>query len=259
MNPYLASTALVVLAEMGDKTQLLAMALACRFRWQTVMLGVLAATLGNHLLAVVAGTYLTEIVPLFYVEVAASASFILFGFWTLRGDTLEGEDQRFNYSPFWTVAAAFFLAEMGDKTQLATVALAAEYKSIFAVWMGTTTGMLIADAIGIGVGIVLGKKIPERLIKWVAALIFIFFGLSGLYERLPSEYLYPVLILSGLGLIGFLLSEAWGRKKRAAALAPECETGEGKKNLFPGPDHDAAGMVQDEKSLRKAARPVKGH
>jgi Ca2+/H+ antiporter, TMEM165/GDT1 family len=234
MNPFLASTGLVVLAEMGDKTQLLAMALACRYRWQTVMLGVLAATLGNHFLAVVAGTYLTKIIPLFYVQVAASASFILFGFWTLRGDTLEGEDQRFNYSPFWTVAVAFFLAEMGDKTQLATVALAAEYKSILAVWMGTTTGMLIADAIGIGVGIVLGKKIPERLIKWVAALIFIFFGLSGLSGLLPGSYFYPVLIFSGLGLLGFLLYEAfWGRKKAAAAQAPVCEPGEESKKLSP--------------------------
>ncbi len=222
MNAWLASTSLVVLAEMGDKTQLLAMALACRFSWQTVMLGVFAATLCNHFLAVVAGTYLTIIIPIYYVRVAASASFILFGFWTLRGDTLEGQDKRFNYSPFWTVAVAFFLAEMGDKTQLATVALAAEYKSIVAVWLGTTTGMLIADAIGIGVGIVLGKKIPERLIKWVAALIFLFFGLSGLYELLPSVYLYPIFIISGVTLLGFLIYEfVWGKKKESPV--PYCE------------------------------------
>jgi putative Ca2+/H+ antiporter (TMEM165/GDT1 family) len=234
MNPFLASTGLVVLAEMGDKTQLLAMALACRFRWQTVMLGVFAATLGNHFLAVVTGTYLTRVIPLYTVQVAASASFILFGFWTLRGDTLEGEDTRFNYSPFWTVAVAFFLAEMGDKTQLATVALAAEYKSIIAVWFGTTTGMLIADAIGIGVGIVLGKRIPERLIKWVAALIFIFFGLSGLNELLPGNFLYPVFVLCGLGLIGFLVYEAvWGKEKWAARQMPVCEPAE--ENGKPSP------------------------
>ena len=235
MNPYLASTALVVLAEMGDKTQLLAMAMACRFCWQTVMLGVFAATLCNHFLAVVAGTYLTSIIPLFYVQVAASASFILFGFWTLRGDTLEGEDRRFNYSPFWTVAVAFFLAEMGDKTQLATVALAAEYKSILGVWLGTTTGMLIADAIGIGVGIVMGKKIPERFIKWVAALIFIFFGLSGLYGLLAAPYLYPVFFLAGCGVIGFLGYEVlWGKKKWAVSKAPVCEPADEGKVLSPG-------------------------
>ena len=245
MNALFASTALVVLAEMGDKTQLLAMALACRFRWQVVMLGVLAATLCNHFLAVVAGTYLTKIIPIYYVQVAASASFILFGFWTLRGDTLEGEDKRFNYSPFWTVAVAFFLAEMGDKTQLATVALAAEYKSIIAVWLGTTTGMLIADAIGIGVGIVLGKKIPERLIKWVAALIFLFFGLSGLYELLPSVYLYPIFILSGLILFGFLIYEfVWSKKKESPF--PYCETDEEAKGLSSIPDISSTMKVDKE-------------
>jgi putative Ca2+/H+ antiporter (TMEM165/GDT1 family) len=130
MTAYLASLGLIVLAEMGDKTQLLAMAFASRYKWQTVMWGVFAATLVNHLLAVVAGNYLTRLMPLCYIQIAAAASFILFGLWTLRGDTLEGEDKRFNYSPFWTVAVAFFFAEMGDKTQLATVALATKSPSI---------------------------------------------------------------------------------------------------------------------------------
>ena len=232
MNALLASVGFVVLAEMGDKTQLLAMALACRFRWQTVMLGVFAATLGNHFLAVVAGTYLTKLIPLDYVRIAAFASFILFGFWTLRGDTLEGEDKRFNFSPFWTVAVAFFLAEMGDKTQLATVALAAEYQSIFAVWLGTTTGMLIADAIGIGVGIVLGKKIPERAIKWTAAFIFIFFGLSGLYELLPGLYLYPIFIVCGVAVLGFGIYEfTWGRKRLRPCRRPTAS----RERIFPSP------------------------
>jgi Ca2+/H+ antiporter, TMEM165/GDT1 family len=237
MNAFAASIGFVVLAEMGDKTQLLAMALACRFRWQTVMLGIFVATLGNHFLAVVAGTYLTQIIPLHYVRIAASASFILFGFWTLHGDTLEGEDKRFNYSPFWTVAIAFFLAEMGDKTQLTTVALAAEYQSIFAVWLGTTTAMLIADALGIIVGIVLGKKIPERLIKWVAAFIFILFGLSGLYELLPALYLYPVFILCGIVLAAFLVYEFLLGGKRAPAMpVPFCEPGGEAESASPASD-----------------------
>ena len=184
MVVYLASLIFVVLAEMGDKTQLLAMAFASRYRWQTVMWGVFAATLANHLLAVLAGNWLTRFIPIHYIQVAASASFILFGFWTLYGDKLNNEDKRFNFSPFWTVAIAFFFAEMGDKTQLATVALAAKYMTIIPIWLGTTTGMLVADAIGIIVGIVLGKKIPERFIKWFAASIFIVFGIIGLYQTL---------------------------------------------------------------------------
>ena len=182
MTAFLTSLVIVVLAEMGDKTQLLAMAFASRFRWQTVMWGVFVATTANHLFAVLVGNYLTSIIPLNYIKIAASASFIIFGLWTIRGDTLEGEDKRFNFSPFWTVAIAFFIAEMGDKTQLATVALAAEFNTIVPVWTGTTAGMLIADAIGIGVGIVLHKNIPEKKIKWFAALVFIAFGLWGLYE-----------------------------------------------------------------------------
>jgi hypothetical protein len=132
------------------------------------------------------------------------------------------------------VAVAFFLAEMGDKTQLATVALAAEYKSILAVWLGTTTGMLIADAIGIGVGIVLGKKIPERTIKWTAALIFIFFGLSGLYDLLPSLYLYPIFIVCGAAVLGVAVYEfLWGRKKLSVMPAPFCEPGENFQSPSP--------------------------
>ena len=186
MTAFLTSLVIVVLAEMGDKTQLLAMAFASRFRWQTVMWGVFVATAANHLLAVLVGNYLTNIIPLNYIKIAASASFILFGLWTIRGDKLEDEDKRFNFSPFWTVTIAFFLAEMGDKTQLATVALAAEFNTIVPVWMGTTAGMMIADAIGIIVGIVLHKRIPEKQVKWFAALVFIAFGLWGLYEPLRA-------------------------------------------------------------------------
>ncbi|MHB8844549.1 MAG: TMEM165/GDT1 family protein [Nitrospirota bacterium] len=182
MTAFLTSLAFVVLAEMGDKTQLLAMAFAARIRWQTVMWGVFWATAANHLLAVLVGNYLTHIVPMMWIKSAAAVSFIIFGLWTIRGDTLEDEDKRFNFSPFWTVAIAFFFAEMGDKTQLATVALAADFRSVVPVWAGTTTGMLIADGIGIIVGIVLHKKLPEKQVKWFAAITFILFGLWGLYE-----------------------------------------------------------------------------
>jgi putative Ca2+/H+ antiporter (TMEM165/GDT1 family) len=181
MIAFWTSLAFVVLAEMGDKTQLLAMAFAARMRWQTVLWGVFWATAANHFLAVLAGSYLTHIVPMFWIKVAAAASFIVFGLWTIRGDHLEGEDRRFNFGPFWTVAIAFFLAEMGDKTQLATVALAADFRTVIPVWTGTTTGMLIADAVGIVIGIVLHKTLPEKQIKWFAAATFVLFGVWGLY------------------------------------------------------------------------------
>ncbi|OGK04835.1 MAG: hypothetical protein A2W80_06835 [Candidatus Riflebacteria bacterium GWC2_50_8] len=198
MSAFLLSMSFVVLAEMGDKTQLLAMAFATRYKATTVLWAVFWATLINHLLAVVVGNYLTHFIPIQYIQIAAAVSFILFGLWTIRGDELNNEDKRFSFSPFWTVAIAFFIAEMGDKTQLATIALAAKYQSVIPVWLGTTTGMVIADAIGIVIGIVIGKKIPERAVKWFAAIIFILFGLIGLYQYLPGTLLTPVNIAAAL-------------------------------------------------------------
>jgi putative Ca2+/H+ antiporter (TMEM165/GDT1 family) len=205
MTVFIASFLFVVLAEMGDKTQLLAMAFATRFPAKIVLAGVLAATLLNHWLAVVLGSWLTNIVPLNVIQIAASASFILFGLWTLRGDRLEGEDKKYKFSPFWTVAVAFFFAEMGDKTQLATVALAAKYHEILPIWMGTTAGMMVADAFGIIVGVVMGKKIPERFVKWFAAMVFIFFGIAGLYDSLPERLLTPPAAAGGLLAIALLV------------------------------------------------------
>jgi putative Ca2+/H+ antiporter (TMEM165/GDT1 family) len=199
---FLVAMLAVVLAEMGDKTQLLAMAFATRFRWQTVLWAVLVATLANHLMAVALGNVITHYVPIAWIKLAAGASFVAFALWTIRGDHLEGEEKRQGRSPFWTVAVAFFLAEMGDKTQLMTIALAAEQavkvggtgwivkaQQIVPTWMGTTCGMLIADSFGIVVGIVLHRHIPERLVKWVAACCFAGFGLLGLHDA--SDELVP--------------------------------------------------------------------
>ena len=200
MTAFLTSLVFVVLAEMGDKTQLLAMAFATKFAWQTVMWGVFAATVLNHLFAVVVGSYLTAFFPMQYIQLTAAASFIIFGLWTIRGDKLDGEDKDTKRSPFWTVAIAFFIAEMGDKTQLATIALAAQFNTVLPVWMGTTAGMMIADGIGIIIGIVLGKRIPERAVKWFAAIVFILFGLAGLYEFAPQEYVTATSITVTLAL-----------------------------------------------------------
>ncbi|MBF0518568.1 MAG: TMEM165/GDT1 family protein [Nitrospirae bacterium] len=185
MTAFLASVLVVLIAEMGDKTQLLAMCMAARYKWHTVMLGVFVATLANHLLAALAGTYVTRIVPMVYINVTAAVAFIMFGLWTIKGDNLQCEDKKSEMSPFWTVAVSFFVAEMGDKTQLAAVTLAAKYNSMMAVWLGTTVGMMVADGFGIIVGVVMGKNIPEKIVKWIAALIFILYGLYSLYVLIP--------------------------------------------------------------------------
>nr|WP_315019609.1 TMEM165/GDT1 family protein [uncultured Aminipila sp.] len=182
---YLFSAGVVVLAEMGDKTQLLAMAFAIKYKASKVLFGVFLATVFNHALAVAVGNYITRFDSAqIWIQGIASLSFVFFGLWTVRGDKLEGEENRTTkFGPIITVAVAFFLAEMGDKTQLATIALATKFpESPTGILMGTTTGMLIADGIGIIVGIVLCKNIPEKKIKLISASAFIFFGLIGSYE-----------------------------------------------------------------------------
>ncbi|AVX31426.1 Putative Ca2+/H+ antiporter, TMEM165/GDT1 family [Carboxydocella thermautotrophica] len=201
MTAFIAATIFVVLAEMGDKTQLLGMAFATKYRARIVLAGVLVATLLNHLLAVAAGEYLTRFIPMHYIQLAAAISFVIFGLWTIRGDTLEGEAEKEYFSPFWTVTIAFFIAEMGDKTQLATVALAAKYQNLLGVWLGTTTGMMISNIIGILVGVVLGKQLPERLIKLVSAGIFILFGYLGIWQTIAV----PGMRLAALALTTILV------------------------------------------------------
>jgi putative Ca2+/H+ antiporter (TMEM165/GDT1 family) len=215
MTAFLASLAFVVLAEMGDKTQLLAMAFAAKFRWQTVMWAVFVATAANHLGAAAAGGWLATVVPLGTIKIVAAASFILFGLWTVRGDRLEGEDERYHFSPFWTVTVAFFMAEMGDKTQLATISLAVEYRAVWTVWMGTTLGMMVSNAIGIVVGNLMGKRLPERAIKWGASAIFVAFGLWGLWENLPREvWSAPVVAGGAVALAAAIwLVARWGARR----------------------------------------------
>ncbi len=188
MTAFIASFLFVVLAEMGDKTQLLAMAFATKYRAYKVLIAVLLATLLNHSLAVITGHFLAVVIPMDIISLIAAISFIIFGLWTIRGDKLEGEDKKESrFGPIITVGIAFFLAEMGDKTQLATISLAVEYNNMFGVLMGTTLGMVIADSVGIIVGIVIRKHIPEKTIKWIAAIIFVLFGLSGVYKVLSVE------------------------------------------------------------------------
>jgi putative Ca2+/H+ antiporter (TMEM165/GDT1 family) len=184
---------------MGDKTQLLAMAFATKHRAYKVLLAVFLATFVNHTLAVTVGHFLTTVVPIDIISFIASLSFIIFGLWTIRGDKLEGEEKKeSNFGPIVTIGIAFFLAEMGDKTQLATISLAVKYPNMLYVLIGTTLGMVVADAIGIIVGVVMQKHIPEKTIKWISAIIFLLFGLSGVYKvlssRLSLTYVWGILL-----------------------------------------------------------------
>lgn len=200
MEALITSFAVVVLGEMGDKTQLLGMAFATRFKASTVLAGVFGATVFNHFFAVLVGEYMTRFIPMNTIQLLAALSFVVFGLWTFRGDTLEGEDKKEYFSPFRTVFIAFFIAEMGDKTQLATIALAAKYQNIFTVLLASTAGMMVSNIIGIVIGVVMGKKIPERTVKSVSGAIFILFGYIGIYSSLALP-LYRWSLLAGISVI----------------------------------------------------------
>jgi putative Ca2+/H+ antiporter (TMEM165/GDT1 family) len=198
---YLFSAGTVVLAEMGDKTQLLAMAFAARYKASKVLLGVFIATIFNHALAVLAGNLIAHIGSAqAIIQLVASLSFIFFGLWTIRGDKLEGEENRkTRFGPVATVTVGFFIAEMGDKTQLATIALATRFPgSPLWILLGTTTGMIIADAVGIIIGVVLSKKIPERKVKLVSAALFILFGFIGGAQVMAQTLHFSVPLIAGI-------------------------------------------------------------
>lgn len=203
---FLVAVGAVVLAEMGDKTQLLAMAFATKYKASKVMIGVFIATVFNHALAVAVGNYITRFDGVqIWIQGIASLSFIFFGLWTIRGDKLEGEENRTTkFGPIITVAIAFFIAEMGDKTQLATIALATKFPgNPIGVLVGTTTGMLIADGIGIIIGVVLCRKIPERTVKLVSAGAFMIFGFIGTYQvaALQLHWEIGTIIITMIGLL----------------------------------------------------------
>ena len=185
---FVASFGLVALAEMGDKTQFLAMSFATKYNALKVLFAVFLATVACFSITVVIGQLLTAVVPIDIISLAASLSFIGFGLWTLRSEKPKKEEQKvLRFGVVGTVFVAFFIGEFGDKTQLTTISLAAQYRSALSVLVGATLGMLVADGVGIAAGVVLGKHIPERIIKWVSATIFLVFGLVGVYEALSAR------------------------------------------------------------------------
>jgi len=182
LEAFLVSTGIVALGEMGDKTQLLALLLAAKFRRPVpIILGILVATLVNHALAGAVGDWIARALGPDVLRWVIGGSFIAMAAWMLIPDKIdeaEGGHQRFGV--FGTTVVAFFLAEMGDKTQIATVALAARYTDLVAVVAGTTLGMMIANVPAVLLGDVVAKKVSMTLVHGIAALIFAVLGVLTL-------------------------------------------------------------------------------
>ncbi len=187
MYAFLLSTAVIFVAELGDKSQLMAMTFATRYRARDVLIGITAATAIVHLASVGIGRFIggTFAEHQGVIAIVAGLAFIAFGAWTLRGDELtDAEASKAKQATGVAIVAvgmAFFLAELGDKTMLATITLATR-EGWFGTWVGSTLGMVAADALAIGVGAVLGRKLPEKAITIGAAVLFVVFGVWMILE-----------------------------------------------------------------------------
>ena len=193
MSAFLLSTAVIFVAELGDKSQLMAMTFATRYRTRDVLIGITVATAVVHLASVAIGYLIGDAFaeqqgP---IAILAGLAFLGFAAWTLRGDELTDEEadkaRRSTGLAIVAVGVAFFLAELGDKTMLATITLATR-EGWLGTWLGSTVGMVAADALAIVVGAMLGKKLPEKVITYGAAALFAIFGV--------------LLVLEGVGVLG---------------------------------------------------------
>jgi len=209
---FAVATILITMAELGDKTQLLVLALAAKYKAWEVLLGIFVATLAIHLLSTLAGGLIGNLIPRFWMGIVSGLLFIGFGIWTLRGDDEHDADEattKITYGPVVTTAIAFFLAEIGDKTQIMAITIAADptavlrtlgsigpaisqflagigldsgsltpQQSFWGVWMGSTLGMMIADGLAVIGGAFMGKALPAKLITRISGVIFILFGVG---------------------------------------------------------------------------------
>lgn len=179
MEVILNSFLLVAATEMGDKTQLLAFVLATRFRNRAaVLLGIFVATVLNHALAASVGSWVSQVIPHDYLKLILGGVFIFFAIWILVPDKDENLDQDSKYGAFLTTLVTFFIAEMGDKTQLSTVALAAKYNQMVYVTVGTTLGMMFSDGLAVIFGRKLTEKISMKHVRIFSAVLFAGFGLG---------------------------------------------------------------------------------
>jgi putative Ca2+/H+ antiporter (TMEM165/GDT1 family) len=193
MDGFLAALAIsfgvIFVAELGDKSQLMAMAFATRFKPWPVLIGITLATSLVHLVSVAIGYGLGAALPTGWISLAAGLAFFGFAAWTLRGDTLTEEEkakaERGSGSAILAVTGAFLLAELGDKTMLATITLATQY-GWFGTWIGSTVGMVAADALAILVGRMLGKRLPEKVVTYGAAALFAIFGVWLIAEAVAQ-------------------------------------------------------------------------
>lgn len=184
MGAFWIALSIVFIAEMGDKTQFMTLSFSTRYRTQTVIAGVVVATLLISLISALLGEAMGSALPLFWINLTSGALFIWFGLWSLRDDKemVTSPVKSGHYGSLITVAITFFLAELGDRTMLATVMVASRERNLIGVWLGSTLGLICANALAIIVGKALGKHLPDKALKFGTSLIFIASGIWVLVE-----------------------------------------------------------------------------
>ncbi|MBS4534058.1 TMEM165/GDT1 family protein [Clostridium sp. D2Q-14] len=194
LGEYIKAFLFIFMAEMGDKTQILAMTFATQYKVKKVLLGVFIGSFLNHGIAIVLGSYLGGMIPINNVQIIAGILFIFFGIWGLWDIKDEDEEDSIGkgMGPILTVSLAFFVGELGDKTQLTAMTLATDAIYPLFILLGTVSGMIVTSGFGIFIGKKLGEKIPEIWIKISSSFVFIFFGVLKLFQTIPQSYLTSI-------------------------------------------------------------------
>lgn len=212
MSNFIEAFVLVFVAEMGDKSQLLSLAFATKYKLSTVIIGIALGIGLNHALAILAASFIAEYIQIEYIKLLAAFVFIIFGLTSLKieyGDEEEEEEEKSylaDFGPIITIAATFFIGELGDKTQILAMTIGAMAENKLLVFLATFSSMMVVSLLGILVGRVLKKKIPEVTMNIIAAFLFLFFGFTSLYGTLDDlgisqVYIIPVFIIVVFALV----------------------------------------------------------
>lgn len=229
ITAFLVSFGVIFVAELGDKSQLMAMTYALKYRWWVVLTGITIATTLVHAVSVGVGHFLGLSIPSDLLTIVGGLAMLVFGFWTIRGDSLDDDESvkadRVTKSVLFAVIASFFLAELGDKTMLATITLSTD-NNWLGVWIGSTIGMVAADALAIGVGAMLGRRLPEKTIAVGAAALFFVFAAWLTIDGLISAddltiTIATISLVAIITAVGVWLIKA--RREEAAAAAGTIE------------------------------------
>ncbi|MBU5426400.1 TMEM165/GDT1 family protein [Tissierella pigra] len=214
---------LIFAAEMGDKTQIIAMTFATQYKVKEVIFGVILGVIFNHGIAILLGRFISTVVPMNLIQIVAGIMFVVFGVMALKDEDIDETNDKKSFSPIITVAIAFFVGELGDKTQLTAMTLSIEASYPIFILVGTTLGMVATSGFGIFIGSKIGEKIPEIAIKVASSIVFIFFGSLKLFNTIPKDYINItniILYLLIIAIIEIILMKKLINNRRGKEKSP---------------------------------------